>query len=71
MISISLIGSYRASCNKALSDAGPSSSARVIAFTGYKPSGLAYGNALAVCLYVWSGASHTSGDWVPLKREWL
>ncbi len=68
---MSLIGTYRASCNKCLEDAGPSSSSRVISFTGFRPSGLHYGNALAVCLYVWSGSSHVHGDWIPLKREWL
>ena len=68
---MSLIGTYRMSTTTALSDAGASSSSEVISVTGFKPSGISYGNAMAVCLYVWSGANHHTGDWIPLRVEML
>jgi len=69
---MSLIGSYRASGVLAKgTNVGYSGSASIINFTGFKPSGMIAGNAMATCLYVWSGTSYSSGDWIPLKREWL
>jgi len=63
---ITIIGTYRAD--------GITSSASfsdgVINITGFKPSGIEGGNAIATCLYVWSGTT-SSGHWVPLRREWL
>ena len=70
---MSLIGGYRAS--GVLADTSVSSSAGIINFTGFKPSGLSWGNILGVGLYVWSGSgggrSYSDGTWIPLKREWL
>jgi len=62
---MSLLGAYRAS---GISSSDTFSNT-VINMTGFKPSGIG-GNAMATCLYVWSGTTST-GDWVPLRREWL
>jgi len=70
---MSLIGSYRQSGIIATgTNVGASGSQSIVDFTGFRPSGLAAGNAMAVCLYVWSGAGYPSneGNWIPLKREW-
>jgi hypothetical protein len=53
-----------------IATASVSSSAATIDITGFKPSGISYGNAIAICNYVWSGGN-SDGDWVPLRREWL
>jgi len=65
---MSLIGTYRIS--SVIADTSVSSSATVINITGFKPSGITYGNAIAVCNYVWSG-TNADGDWVKVRREWL
>jgi len=68
---MSLIGSYRASGVLAKgTNVGYSGSASIINFTGFKPSGMTAGNIMGVGLYVWSGADYSTGDWIPLKREW-
>jgi len=64
---MTIIGSYRESSN--IASTSISSSAGIIDFTGFKPSGITYGNALAVCMYIWSG-TNADGDWVPFRREW-
>jgi len=64
---MSLIGSYRASGMYGKSGASNS----IINFTGYKPSGLGWGNLLGVALFCWSGPSNTKGGWVPVKNDML
>ena len=64
---MSIIGAYRES--GVIAATSVSSSAGIVNFTGFKPSGIAHGNALAICNYVWSG-TNADGDWVPLRREW-
>ena len=68
MICISLIGGYRAS--GVLGTTSVSSSASIINFTGFKPSGLQWGNILGVALYCWSG-SYAKGGWIPVKNDML
>jgi len=58
---MSLMGTYRAS--GITSSSGFSD--RVINMTGFEPSGIG-GNAVATCLYVWSGSA-TTGYWMPLS----
>ena len=58
------MGSYRQSSN--IASTSVSSSSHIINFTGFKPSGISYGNIMGVALYVWSGSTG-SGDWVPLE----
>lgn len=69
-----LMGTYRESGNIAKgTNAGRSGSAGIMNFTGFKPSGLVNGNAMAVCLYVYSSAGYPNpaGHWIPLKVEYL
>ena len=61
---MSILGTYRASGITSSS----AFSEDIFNITGFKPSGVG-GNAIAVCLYVWSGGA-SSGDWIPLRREW-
>lgn len=69
---MSLIGGYRASSLIAKgTEAGKSGSASIYNFVGFKPSGLTWGNAVAVCLYCWSGANYSTGDWIPVTVQML
>ena len=74
MINTTIIGGYRQSGIIAKgNNTGISGSRNIIDFTGCQPSGVIHGNALAVCLYVYSGSGYPSnaGRWIPLKREYL
>ena len=67
----SIPSTYRASGVIAKgSNTSMSSSTEVKPITAFKPSGLIDGNALAVCMYCWSGTT-SSGDWIPYRREWV
>ena len=64
------MASFRAS-----SAVGPSSNITMSGIQpviGLKPSGCTNSILAGVGLYVWSGASdYNTGNWIPLKREWL
>jgi hypothetical protein len=64
---MAIIGGFR---NEGIIDSKADTSDTIVDFTGFKPSGLTDGNVLGVALYVWSGST-PSGNWIPLKREWL
>ena len=64
---MAILGTYRQS--GVIASTSISSSSSVINLTGFKPSGITYGNAIAVCLYVWSG-TNSDGDWIPYRSEW-
>ena len=60
------MGTYRASGLGRQS--GSIFSGRPINITGYRISGLASSNALACCLFIWSGNTSTdAGYWKPLE----
>jgi len=57
---MSLIGGYRASGPTSVS--GSVFSSTIINFTGFKPSSMTNGNALAVCMFKWDPSANM---WVP------
>ena len=67
---MSLMGSYRLS--GVLATTPVSSSTGIVNFTGFRPSGISYGNILGVALYCWSGAYTRPGNnWVPVTVKML
>lgn len=65
---MSIISSYRYS--SVVASTSVSSSRSVLPITGFKPSGITDGLAIAICNYVWSG-TNADGHWVKVRREWL
>ena len=67
---MSILAAYRVS-----GPVGPSSNIsfpRIQPVIGLKPSGNTNNILAGVGLYVWSGTSnYDTGNWIPLKREWL